>query len=118
MIDHLSEIVDEFPGAANQTRCFAHTLNLSAKAILKQFEIPKAQSGEVLNEATQALAELAEDLDLEERDEQETREIEENSGDDEHLHPWEDFWDGLTDEEVRGLDESVQPVRSMLVKVC
>jgi len=107
MIDHLSEIVDEFPGSANQTRCFAHTLNLSAKAILKQFDVPKAKSDEVLDEATQALAELAEDLDLEEREEQETREIEEDSGGDQHI---EDYREGLTDEEVRELDESVQPV--------
>ena len=117
MIDHLSEIVDEFLGSANQTRCFAHTLNLSAKAILKQFDVPKAKSGEVLNEATQALAELAEDLDLEERKERETF-VEEDSGDNQCLHPWEDFQEGLTDEEVRELDEGVQPVRSMLVKVC
>lgn len=110
MINHLSEIVDDFPGLANQTRCFSHTLNLSAKAILKQFDVPKAKSGEVLDEAVQALAELAEDLDLEERMEQETREIEEDGGDDQPLHPWENFREGLADDEIRELDESVQPV--------
>jgi hypothetical protein len=117
MIDHLSSIVEDFPGSANQTRCFSHTLNLSAKAILKQFDIPKAKSDGVLDEATQALAELAEDLDLEERVEQETREIEEDGGEDEPLHTWDNFREGLADDEIRELEESVQPVRSMLVKV-
>ena len=63
------------------------------------------------------LAELAEDLDLEEHKEQETF-VEEDSGDNQCLHSWEDFQEGLTDEKVRVLDEGVQPVRSMLVKVC
>jgi hypothetical protein len=118
MINHLSEIVDDFPGLANQTRCFSHTLNLSAKAILKQFDVPKARSNGVLDDATQALAELAQDLDLEEHVEQETCEIEEDGGDDEPLHTWENFREGMTDDKIRELEESVQPVRSMLVKVC
>jgi hypothetical protein len=117
MIDHLSSTVEDFPGSANQTRCFSHTLNLLAKAILKQFDVPKAKSDGVLDEATQALAELAEDLDLEERVEQETREIEEDGGEDEPLHTWDNFREGLADDEIRELEESVQPVRSMLVKV-
>jgi hypothetical protein len=46
MINYLAEILDDFPGGANQTRCFAHTLSISAKAILKQFDVPKANTGE------------------------------------------------------------------------
>ncbi|KAF8954084.1 hypothetical protein BDZ97DRAFT_1600447, partial [Flammula alnicola] len=38
MVEHLGDILDEFPGAANQTRCFAHTLGISAKSVLKQFD--------------------------------------------------------------------------------
>ncbi len=98
LINHLSEIVDDFPGLANQTCCFSHTLNLSAKVILKQFDVPKAKSGGVLDEAMQALAELAEDLDIEECEEQETREIEEDGGDE---HTWENFHEGLADDEIR-----------------
>jgi hypothetical protein len=41
MISKLGKIMTKFPGTANQTHCFAHTLSISAKAILKQFEIPK-----------------------------------------------------------------------------
>jgi hypothetical protein len=57
---------------------------------------------------------LAKGLDLEER--AEVRE--ENDEEDEPLNPWKDFRDGMSDEQIRALDASVQPVRSMLVKVC
>lgn len=114
MIEHLSEILDEFPGAANQTRCFGHTLSISAKAIIQQFDVPKAKAGEVLDGAAQALADLAKELDSEERAERETRETED---DDQPLDAWEDYRGGLTEEQIEDLDVSVQPVRSMLVKV-
>ena len=38
MIEHLAVLVDTFPSAANQTRCFVHILNLVVKSILRQFE--------------------------------------------------------------------------------
>ena len=40
MIEHLAVVIDTFPGAPNQTRCFAHILNLVAKTVLRQFEGP------------------------------------------------------------------------------
>ena len=65
MLEHLGKILDDFLGSANQTRCFAHTLNLSAKAIIKQFDVPKLRVGDNLDEAAEALAAMAKDLDLE-----------------------------------------------------
>ena len=115
MLAHLTDLIDNFPGAANQTRCFAHTLSIAAKAVIKQFDVPKVNKGEDLDEAAEALAELAKGLDLEER--AEVRE-ENDEVDDEPLNPWEDFRDGMSNEQMRALDASVQPVRSMLVKVC
>jgi hypothetical protein len=93
MLDHLSEILDDFPGSANQTHCFAHTLNLSAKAIIKQFDIPK---GDNLDEAAEALAAMAKDLDLEDQVEQQVCEAEKNADDQEDrpLNAWVDFRDG------------------------
>ncbi|KAI9430133.1 hypothetical protein BJY52DRAFT_1100033, partial [Lactarius psammicola] len=38
MVQHLSTLLDIFPGSTNQTCCFAHTINISAKSILKQFD--------------------------------------------------------------------------------
>jgi len=38
MIKYLGDTLDNFPGPANQTWCFAHTVNLIAKSILKPFD--------------------------------------------------------------------------------
>ncbi|KAH7917203.1 hypothetical protein BV22DRAFT_986041, partial [Leucogyrophana mollusca] len=37
MVDALADLLPEFPGCANQTRCFSHTLNLVAKSIISLF---------------------------------------------------------------------------------
>ena len=34
MINELAKILNDFPGASNQTHCFAHILNLVVKSIL------------------------------------------------------------------------------------
>jgi hypothetical protein len=92
MIENLAEILDEFPGASNQTRCFAHTISICAKAILKQFDVPKAKDGQVLDAAAQALIEMAKDLDIEERAEQETGVNDQEE--DDQLLGWVDFREG------------------------
>lgn len=118
LVQHLSTIIDGFPGAANQTRCFAHTINISAKSILQQFDIPDTKPGAILSEAAQALANLAKGLDSEERQAQETWEADDNEEEDAPLDTWVDLHEGLTEEEAAELEESTQPVRSMLIKVC
>ncbi|KAF8581722.1 hypothetical protein K439DRAFT_1353049 [Ramaria rubella] len=40
MSDQLDQFVKDFPREANRTRCFAHIVNLIAKSLLKQFDIP------------------------------------------------------------------------------
>ena len=117
MIDHLAELLDDFPGHANQTWCFAHTLSISAKAILKQFDIQKASADEALDEAVSALADMAQEIDLEDRFEQEARAADDDEGEDQQLGPWEDFRDGLSEKQRKELDVGVQPVRSTLAKV-
>jgi hypothetical protein len=37
----LAKLIDEFPGAAAQTCCFAHITNLSAKSFLHLFDLLK-----------------------------------------------------------------------------
>ncbi|KAH9006045.1 ribonuclease H-like domain-containing protein [Lactarius hengduanensis] len=99
MIKHLSTIVDTFPSAANQTRCFAHIISISTKLILKQFDIPKTNL-----ECTELEAWEADD-DAEDQE------------DDQPLDPWLDLHEGLTEEELGKLNESIQPVRLMLMKL-
>jgi len=118
MVAHLSELLDGFPGAANQTRCFAHTLSISAKAILKQFDVPKGKTlDKDLDMVAQAFADLTKELDVEEQLARESQEVNDDEEDDQPLDSWVDFRDGLTEEEEEDLDASVQPVRSMLSKV-
>src|SRR6266704_2801169 len=82
MIDALAEIVVAFPGAANRTRCFTHILNLVVKVILRQFDVPKANADEALDVASQALVDLAGDIEMEEAvmDERTDDEAEDDDG--------------------------------------
>ena len=66
MIEELADLLRDFPGETNQTRCFTHILNLIAKSIIKQFDILKAHADEVLYDTAKELAALAVDLDIEE----------------------------------------------------
>src|SRR6266850_1673697 len=73
MIQYLSDALDEFPGPANQTWCFMHTINLIAKSILKPFDVRKTKDAREFNDIAQALADSAEGQhDPEECMEQET----------------------------------------------
>jgi hypothetical protein len=114
MIEQLEHLLDNFPGAANQTRCFAHIINLVVKSILRQFDVPKAKANEALDEASKVLHHIAEDIEIEEANTQA------NSGDDEladNVEGWIDERDLMDEEEREALDASVMPVRLGLTKV-
>ena len=121
MIEHLSTLVEIFPGAANQTRCFTHILNLVVKSILRQFE-PKKKTGdgeaEDVGDAKKALAALAEELELEDStglgEDIEDDNLEVKDDDDDGLG---DERDGMSEEDVTELEESLVPVRLILTKV-
>jgi hypothetical protein len=73
MIEELANLVDDFPGPANQTRCFLHILNLVVKSIIRQFDVPiskknqeNKEDDESMDEATKELLKLASEIDLEE----------------------------------------------------
>ena len=114
MIDELAELIDKFPGKVNHMWCFMHVLNLVCKSVLRQFDIPKAKQGNMLDEAVQALATLAKDLDVEEAAAKDADE--ENLEDDEQ--GWIDEREVMSNDERAMLDESVKPIRLVLVKVC
>ena len=40
MVRELAELIDGFPGLPNMVRCFAHTLNLAARAVMRLFDTP------------------------------------------------------------------------------
>jgi hypothetical protein len=114
MISELEDLLDEFPGASNQTRCFAHILNLVVKSILHQFDVPKGKANEALNNATKTLLHIADDIEIEEAETQAA------AGDDEledNTEGWVDERTLMDEEEREKLDASVQPVRLVLTKV-
>jgi hypothetical protein len=126
MVKHLATLVENFPGPANQTRCFTHILNLVAKSILRQFNVAKKATGAStdLNEASDALASLA--LELEDHDsaspggddeECDDDDEEGNDEDGDDVAGLGDGRDGMLEDEVAELEESLVPVRLMLVKV-
>ena len=100
MIQYLGNTLDEFHGPANQARCFVHTVNLIAKSILKPFETCKAKEMELFNDIAHALADSASDF---EEEEEEDDEDEDNSGE---------------EEDDNELDAGLEPIKTMLLKVC
>ena len=118
MINQLEIDIEKFRGGSTHTRCFNHVLAIGAVRIVRQFDIPKGGDEGVLDEAEQALRELAEGLDLEEMITQRERDID---GEDEDLDDDLDDWIHeracMTAIDREDLDESLRPVRMLLVKV-
>ena len=118
MIEHLSTLIKSFPGAANQTRCFTHILNLLAKSILCQFDVPKKKEGEEdLDDATNALEALGQELEIasDNLNNDEESDADEDDVDDENGLGGDR--DGMSEEEMAELEESLTPIRLMLTKV-
>lgn len=115
MIDHLADIVNEFPGSLNRTRCFAHILNLVAKSILKQFDSPKQNGLEsVLDTLEDELESEADDSDGGD----ESMDVDWAAGDaDNNDNEMVDGRSEMTEEEIKVLEETVKPVRVVLMKV-
>jgi len=106
MIRFLSTSLDDFPGPANQMWCFAHTVNLIARSIMKPFDAWKAKDIEEFNDAAHTLANLAEDTKQDQEATEEDDLDEDKDGDDEA--------DTLDHE----LSANLEPISSMLSKVC
>ncbi len=102
MIRYLGDTLHDFPGPANQTRCFVHTINLVAKSILKPFDIRKGKDIRALDDITHALADLAEGH-------------EQTTGEDDEK---EDKGDDEDDEGGNEDNAGLEPIRLMLLKVC
>ena len=124
MIEHLAYLNDTFPGAANQTRCFAHILNLVAKSVLRQFETPKAKGMKAMEDAAKELAAVTDEIDNDDDEGPEDGSNEGSDGDNVDDDVVDDDDDGLPDErdelseeELSSLEESVKPIRLILMKV-
>ena len=114
MFDALAELVTAFPGAANRTQCFTHILNLVVKVILCQFDMPKAKGDNALDVASQALLDLAGDIEME--NEAMDKNMKEQE-DDDRREGSVDLHEGMSQEEQDELDVTVHPVQLVLVKL-
>ena len=120
MIEHLAVLIKTFPRAPNQTRCFAHILNLVAKSVLHQFEAPKkgiAMDGKELAtvdeiEGDDNGASDSGTINGNECDDDVDDEI---TDDDEDGLP--DELEELLEEELSSVKASVKPVQLVLTKV-
>jgi hypothetical protein len=117
MIEELSKLLRDFPGEANQTRCFLHIVNLIAKQLLKQFDVPRKNADAALDEAERQLLELAAGIDIEELVTAAEQGAGVGSEDNDDVDGWVDEMEELDLDEREELDKSVRPVRLVLVKV-
>jgi len=105
MIKYLGNTLDEFPGPANQTWCFVHTINLIARSILKPFEEPKKKDVQAFNDMAKFLSNSAEGAAGNDLDKQPV---------DKEGHHGDDNNNTIDNE----LNASLKPIRAMLQKVC
>ena len=112
MIKYLGNALDEFPGPANQTWCFVHTVNLIARSILKPFKEPKKKDVQAFNKVAKALSNSAEGVAGDNLDKQ--PEVKEGHyGDDNKVNVNDN--NNTIDNK---LNTSLEPIRAMLQKVC
>jgi hypothetical protein len=115
MIEHLAALIDTFPGASNQTRCFAHILNLVVKSILRQFEAPK---GKAMDEAAaKELAAVLNEIDFDDEASDVGDDDVDDDVDDDNEDGPPDEQDDLSEQELLSHKESVKPIQVVLTKV-
>lgn len=120
MVDHLAELLEAFGGDFARTRCFLHILNLTAKSLIKQFDVKAVQDAEQVDEDVRRLLELAQELEAEETEASASREgsgVGEEDGDElDDDDDWVDEVASLDDEERAEFEEEVRPVKMTLAK--
>lgn len=120
MVDELGGLVSNFAGAANRTRCFAHIVNLIAKTIIQQFDIPEAKEGQLVDAAMAELLALATYMHMEDLLTQAShgcRDGDEEEEEEDNVNGWVDERNRLSASDLKELEEDVLPVRKMLAKV-
>ncbi|KAL0957211.1 hypothetical protein HGRIS_014896 [Hohenbuehelia grisea] len=115
MINELFKIVLWFEGQKDRVRCFAHIINLVAKSLLKQFDVPKGKEGDTMSDAEQQLAELAKDLDME--DLQTRLETSARENDDDDVEGWVNEVEEMSEAKRKAHNANIQPVSLVIVKV-
>jgi hypothetical protein len=130
-MDALKVLLSEhrFRGRARRVRCFAHTLNLAAKAILRQFEKPKGKKKLTFDDLP-SLAPIDEGddeddddrlIDGDKTDLDDIGEMFDDEGDENqdarNEEEIDNLFEAMTTAEQEEWKEQVKPLRSALQKV-
>src|SRR6266481_3801997 len=117
MVEELAMRVTEFPGQANHTCCFAHIINLVAKSLLKQFDLPENKAESAVSSTQEELQEFMEELEMDSAGS--TAGTEGPALEDaDDLDGFIDEREGMLEGELEELENSVQPVKLVLMNVC
>jgi hypothetical protein len=126
MISELAVILPSF-SEVGHTRCFLHVINLVAKSIIRQFDIPKKQKDQHLNNAKQALQDLAGDVKLKEQMmikalvqhqiDGKIGEVDTEIEPDDNKDGWVDEMTSLSPARCKQVKADICPVKLVLVKV-
>jgi hypothetical protein len=114
MVNELSDVLEDFPGETNRTQCFLHIVNIVAKTLIRQFDIPKAKVDTIMDEAEKQLQDLAKDID---ESGPNGRDDERNDEENDNIEGWVDEMEKLPACEHQAVRKSVGPIRFVLVKV-
>jgi hypothetical protein len=111
----LADLVAHFGGPTSRTRCFLHVINLVAKSLIKQFDLPKDIPTDALQLPN---LEMARDT----RSENEATIAENGDGDPDaedadNEDGWVDEINQLTAHERTAFETNIRPIRLMLAKV-
>jgi hypothetical protein len=121
MINELEDLLEDFTGDPSRIRCFLHIVNLVAKSLLKQFNLPKKkQSGDNEGGESEALDDLLRELaeGIEEEEEITLAEsASDEDADEDDTEGWVNELERLdVGDRVEAADQ-IRPIRFVLVKV-
>lgn len=117
MIDALEQAIPSFDGDRARGRCFAHTINLIVKSILREFESKKKHGLATNDSGIEIPDTVHDDSGVEIVDANESGGGEFKGGDADDFGDWRDERSAMTKTELERLDSSVQPLQGMLGKV-
>src|SRR5258708_24374788 len=119
ILNELAGQLLEFSGAANCAQCFTHILNLVVKSIMHQFDVACKQKDkhDMMDEQAYKLKKLGRDIKMEELATQADGDNEDEGPSQDSEEGWIDEWLNMTEDEINDLEECVQQICFLLMKV-